>query len=670
MEAAQPYLAYFTDNPSWAITFVFLIAFGEALLIIGLFVPSTVALVGAGMLVGMGKLDFWQVFWATAIGAIAGDQLSYWVGRFYGDQLKTMWPLRNYASLMDKGESFVREHGGKSIAVGRFIPGIKAVVPGVVGMLGMNQPFFIFVNVTSGLVWTAFHVFPGILLGQGLAIAGDLSGRLAEVLVILVVGVGIVAWLVRLGVASVMPRVKQGLLAMSQRALNSKSRMAYRLGRAINPANPRFSNTMLYGMSLFVGLLGFAYLLVSFASHQTVSNFDRSIATLFGELRNAHMDDLMLPISMFDNLKVLSVALLGLLVWLAFHKAWRAIILVGITWIGSLFVSLALRGVFARPGPSTFQEFGTSMLASFPSIHVTMTVVFFGMLVAFAVHAMGRWSKAAAAAIAAIWVLIIAYSRIYLGVSWLSDVLAGLALGGITVAAFGLVLEANPSRRIRPVGLIAVAGLFYLSAGVANTMIYGEAQAQAFTQLSTASKVNQAEWLSAKWKELPARRIDLAGKPEEEFIAQWQGKPDVLKPGLIMQKWVVHETWRWRDAFGYLDHSVGLAKLAPKPLLNEGLKARLTASKMADDGSGERIVLRLYQSRLEIADKSDGTNVYLVSVTRESAPALLGRYAFPQTVAAKLEDREAGLALLATQSGLKPPIEEKVGSGKISIFTN
>jgi hypothetical protein len=233
-----------------------------------------------------------------------------------------------------------------------------------------------------------------------------------------------------------------------------------------------------------------------------------------------------------------------------------------------------------------------------------------------------------------------------------------------------LVLEANPSRRIRPLGLIAAAGLFYLSAGVANTMIYGEAQAQAFTQLSTTARTNQAGWISGKWKDLPARRIDLAGKPEEEFIAQWQGKPEALQPGLIAQKWMIHETWRWRDAFGYLDHSVGIEKLAPKPLLNEGLKARLTASKMADDGSGERVVLRLYQSRLEIADKTDGANVYLVSVTRDSAPALLGRYAFPQTVAAKLEDREAGLALLATQSGLKPPIEEKVGSGKISIFTN
>ena len=49
MEYIQPYLDYFSQNPGWAIAIVFLIAFGEALLIIGLFVPSTAVLVGAGM---------------------------------------------------------------------------------------------------------------------------------------------------------------------------------------------------------------------------------------------------------------------------------------------------------------------------------------------------------------------------------------------------------------------------------------------------------------------------------------------------------------------------------------------------------------------------------------------------------------------------------------------
>src|SRR5688500_4755235 len=104
MEYVQSYLDYFSQNPEWAIAVVFLIAFGEALLIIGLFVPSTAVLVGAGILVGTGHLGFWPVFFATAVGAILGDQLSYWAGRLFGERLKTMWPLSHYPQLVATGE--------------------------------------------------------------------------------------------------------------------------------------------------------------------------------------------------------------------------------------------------------------------------------------------------------------------------------------------------------------------------------------------------------------------------------------------------------------------------------------------------------------------------------------------------------------------------------------
>jgi undecaprenyl-diphosphatase len=171
MDVIKPFLDYFSTNPEWALVIIFFVAMGEALLIIGLFVPSTAILVGAGVLIGTGHLNFWPVIIVTTLGAILGDQLSYWAGRYFGESLKTLWPLNRYTQLAAKGEDFVREHGGKSVAIGRFVPGVKSVVPGVVGMLGMNQAFFLFVNVTSAVVWAFVHVLPGVLIGQGLAFA-------------------------------------------------------------------------------------------------------------------------------------------------------------------------------------------------------------------------------------------------------------------------------------------------------------------------------------------------------------------------------------------------------------------------------------------------------------------------------------------------------------------
>ena len=76
------WLTHFVDflgaHQALAILFAFLVSFGEALLIIGLFVPSTVVLVGLGTLIGLGKMALPPVFAATVVGAIAGDALSFW----------------------------------------------------------------------------------------------------------------------------------------------------------------------------------------------------------------------------------------------------------------------------------------------------------------------------------------------------------------------------------------------------------------------------------------------------------------------------------------------------------------------------------------------------------------------------------------------------------------
>ena len=70
---------------------------------------------------------------------------------------------------------------------------------------------------------------------------------------------------------------------------------------------------------------------------------------------------------------------------------------------------------------------------------------------------MGRWGRAVVYAFCGLLVVAIAYSRVYLGAHWLSDVVAGLLFGAVMMAAFGVVIEAIPPRRIKPLGLLAAA---------------------------------------------------------------------------------------------------------------------------------------------------------------------------------------------------------------------
>jgi membrane protein DedA with SNARE-associated domain len=161
-------LTSISDNFWMSMLFIFLVALGECAFVIGLFVPSTPVLLLTGSLMAVGKLPFWPIYLVAVLGAIIGDTISYWIGRTLEHRLKEIWPFRNYQDQIIKGEEFFARHGGKSVFIGRFIPGVKAIVPGIAGMLGMHWPRFFIINVISAFAWAASHLLPGLLLSNWL----------------------------------------------------------------------------------------------------------------------------------------------------------------------------------------------------------------------------------------------------------------------------------------------------------------------------------------------------------------------------------------------------------------------------------------------------------------------------------------------------------------------
>ena len=157
----------------WLFVFlVFLVCVGEAVFILGLLVPSLPILLLVGGLITELKLDFWPIFFAATLGGIVGDAISYWIGFFLKDRIKTVWPFKNYLPLIARGEVFFQRHGGKAIFIGRFITGLKAVVPGIAGMLGMNWGYVTLINTISAFIWAASHILPGMFLTQWLKSIG------------------------------------------------------------------------------------------------------------------------------------------------------------------------------------------------------------------------------------------------------------------------------------------------------------------------------------------------------------------------------------------------------------------------------------------------------------------------------------------------------------------
>jgi hypothetical protein len=137
------------------------------------------------------------------------------------------------------------------------------------------------------------------------------------------------------------------------------------------------------------------------------------------------------------------------------------------------------------------------------------------------------------------------------------------------------------------------------------------------------------------------RRIDLAGRPEEGFIAQYAGDLDGLSAALGKTGWRQVPVWTWRESLPYLNPNASLADLPPRPALHEGLKAKLTLVRTPADGTEAREVLRLYKTDLAAAEGSLYKPVYLVSLTREELSDGFDLYAIPALLPASASDVSA-----------------------------
>ena len=103
--------------------------------------------------------------------------------------------------------------------------------------------------------------------------------------------------------------------------------------------------------------------------------------------------------------------------------------------LGGALLNLALKHSFARTRP----EYADALLAasswSFPSAHAMNTLVFCGLGAYLLVRGGRSWKVASlAVTLAIVWCLVMSFSRIYLGVHFASDVVAGLMAGTAWVA--------------------------------------------------------------------------------------------------------------------------------------------------------------------------------------------------------------------------------------------
>ena len=109
MDLFNQLLEWVSAHSFWAGIAVFLVAFSESVAIVGLLIPGVVMMFGFGALIATGAPEFWPVFWWAVAGAVAGDSLSFWLGRHFQGRLRNLWPFSRHPQTLDRGIAFFQK---------------------------------------------------------------------------------------------------------------------------------------------------------------------------------------------------------------------------------------------------------------------------------------------------------------------------------------------------------------------------------------------------------------------------------------------------------------------------------------------------------------------------------------------------------------------------------
>jgi membrane protein DedA with SNARE-associated domain len=166
-----------------------IVFFGVMLESAGLPLPGETVLIAAGALVHRGILDPGDALFFGILGAVVGDQLGYWVGRFGGRPFVLRWGRYVFITpeRLGRAERFFEQHGGKAVFFARFITGLRVFGALVAGMSRMAWGKFALYNVLGGAVWATAAVALGYFLWASISLVEHWIGRISLLLAAAVV---------------------------------------------------------------------------------------------------------------------------------------------------------------------------------------------------------------------------------------------------------------------------------------------------------------------------------------------------------------------------------------------------------------------------------------------------------------------------------------------------
>jgi membrane protein DedA with SNARE-associated domain len=588
-------VAWTEAHPLAAGGLVFLIAFCDALAVIGIVVPALPLLFAIGVLVGLGHVSGPYALAAAACGAFAGDALSFWIGHRFGPRLRGMWPFSRYPRLLDRGEGLFRRHGSKGILIARFVGAVRPFVPAVAGMLRMPLRRYLPMSAFAAIAWAACFLAPGWVFGTSYDAVAAVADRLALALLALLAVLAL-AWAAVLYTWRWFAGHADRLLAQLLRWSRAHPRLGRYAAAMVDPNRPESASLLLLAaMLLAIGWGGFAWLAALLARGGPLL-VDQWFDANMRALRNPLADRLMAALASLGDREVLLPACALALLWLLWRKRWMA----AAHWLAALGFGFALTALLGAaihmPAPP-----GATAAFGFPSIAATMATIAFGFFAILIARELPGRRRVWPYLLAAVLVATLGFARLYLGMHWLSDIVGGALLGIAWLLLLGLAYRRHVARSfwMRP-----LAWTFYGAFALAALWHAPRAATPLLARLESSSPASRIVDAQAWWNGTAAIHVPEARRVPDVQVA---GSLEILAKRLHERGWRAQRQANWIDVLGLLDEERAASE---QPVLPATLDARAETLLLRRRGPrpGTLQVLRVWRAPARLGD---GTPLWL-----------------------------------------------------------
>ncbi len=369
---------------------LFLIALLECLAIVGLFIPGITLLFVAALFAGQAGFPLWAALLLVFLGGFIGDLLSYAIGYKLKDKVFQFTILNKNIKWVNMAEDYFQRYGGMGLLIGRFISPMRPIMPMLAGLFNLSFIKCLFVSFLASVAWSISLVMPSWITGAAFALPIgrqfwlELTAVMATLAILLTIGI-------------------HGCLKQQR------------------------------WITLYMASVCFILLTVLYFLLPHLQVLDNGLLLITKEVKSSELDAVVSYITELGGYKVQFVISAVLCFLLLFMRQLKALLFFAFTMLLTATVGWIIKETVDRVRPQSLTDIMHTY--SFPSGHTSASFAFFISLGILAGLERSPKTRLLWLFIASLPAIFIALSRVYLGVHWVTDVVAGgLLAAGICMS--------------------------------------------------------------------------------------------------------------------------------------------------------------------------------------------------------------------------------------------